>query len=101
MQELSELIESAQKDFAEAKQPAALEDAKARYIGKTGRITMLMKELGKDVKRTYCHEVNDEELRQLVIRETYDKVYAEAKRASGKQERTEKLEEIAAEFCTR
>ncbi len=47
MQELSELIESARADFAAAKQPAALEDAKARYIGKTGRITMLMKELGK------------------------------------------------------
>lgn len=29
----------------------------------------LSKELGKDVKRTYCHEVNDEELRQTIIRE--------------------------------
>ena len=47
MQELTELVESAQRDFAQAEQPAALEDAKARYIGKTGRITMLMKELGK------------------------------------------------------
>ena len=35
----------------------------------------LSKELGKDVKRTYCHEVNDEELRQLIIKETYDKAY--------------------------
>ena len=61
MQELSELIESAQKDFAEAKQPAALEDAKARYIGKTGRITILMKELGKhapEQPRAPGHEIN-------------------------------------------
>ena len=61
MQELSELIESAQKDFAEAKQPAALEDAKARYIGKTGRITMLMKELGKlapEERRARGQEIN-------------------------------------------
>ena len=29
----------------------------------------LSKELGKDVKRTYCHEVNDEELRQTIIKE--------------------------------
>ena len=27
----------------------------------------LMKELGKDVKREYCHETNDEELRQTII----------------------------------
>ena len=36
----------------------------------------LAKELGKDVKRTYCHEVNDEELRQTIIAELYDKAYA-------------------------
>lgn len=47
MQELSELIESAKADFAAAQQPAALEDAKARYIGKAGRITALMKSLGQ------------------------------------------------------
>lgn len=47
MQELSELIESARKAFAEAQQPAALEDAKARFLGKTGALTALMKELGK------------------------------------------------------
>ena len=45
MQELSELIESAQREFAEANAAAALEDAKARYLGKTGSLTMLMKEL--------------------------------------------------------
>lgn len=61
----------------------------------------LMKELGKDVKRTYCHETNDEELRQLVIKETYDKVYAVATSASSKHERTDKFDEIEAEFCTR
>ena len=36
----------------------------------------LSKELGKDVKRTYCHENNDEELRQQIIEELYDKAYA-------------------------
>ena len=61
----------------------------------------LMKGLGKDVKRTYCHETNDEELRQLVIKETYDKVYAVATSASSKHERSDKFDEIEAEFCTR
>lgn len=46
MQDLSELIEAARQSFAQAEQPAALEDAKAQYIGKTGAITMLMKQLG-------------------------------------------------------
>ena len=32
-------------------------------------------ELGTTVKRTYCHEVNDEELRKKVWAETYDKCY--------------------------
>ena len=31
----------------------------------------LAKELGKDVKREYCHEVNDEELREQVNKECY------------------------------
>ena len=47
----------------------------------------LSKELGKDVKRTYCHEVNDEELRQTIIRELYDKAYAIATSGTMKHER--------------
>ena len=46
MDELTQLIESAKADFATATQPAALEDAKARYLGKSGAVTMLMKGLG-------------------------------------------------------
>ena len=51
----------------------------------------LSKELGKDVKRTYCHEVNDEELRQRVIAETYDKAYAVATSGTSKHERMDCL----------
>ena len=36
----------------------------------------LAKELGTDVKREYCDEVNDEELREQVKKETYDACYA-------------------------
>lgn len=46
MDELTQLIESAKADFAAATQPATLEDAKARYLGKSGAVTMLMKGLG-------------------------------------------------------
>ena len=61
MQDLSELIESARQDFAKAEQPAALEDAKAKYIGKTGAVTMLMKQLGAlppEERRARGQEIN-------------------------------------------
>ncbi|MFI3267965.1 MAG: polyribonucleotide nucleotidyltransferase [Rikenellaceae bacterium] len=58
----------------------------------------LSKELGKDIKRTYCHEQKDEELREQVIAATYDKVYEVAKSMSAKHERTEKFEAIEAEY---
>ncbi len=58
----------------------------------------LAKELGKDVKRTYCHEKSDEELREKVVKETYDKVYAVAVSQSAKHERAEKFDAIEAEF---
>ena len=58
----------------------------------------LSKELGKDVKREYSHEVNDEELRKLVQEKTYDKVYTIAKTTPGKHDRHDALEEVKTEF---
>lgn len=58
----------------------------------------LSKELGKDVKRTYCHENNDEELRAAVVAATYDKVYEVAKSMSAKHERSDKFDAIEAEY---
>ena len=52
-------------------------------------------------KRVYCHETNDEELRELVKKETYDKAYAVAKLGLGKQERSEKFAEVIDEFIQR
>jgi phenylalanyl-tRNA synthetase alpha chain len=43
--ELQTLVTQAQADFAHAVAPAALEEAKARYLGKAGRITEAMKGL--------------------------------------------------------
>ena len=61
----------------------------------------LMKELGKDVKRTYCHENNDEELRQTIISELYDKAYAIATSGTMKHERSEAFDALEAEFASR
>ncbi len=61
----------------------------------------LSKELGKDVKRTYCHETNDEELRQQIITELYDKAYAIATSGTMKHERSEAFDALEAEFASR
>ena len=47
MNPLEQLVVSAQADFIAAADAAALENAKAKYLGKTGQITELMKGLGK------------------------------------------------------
>ena len=39
MSDLDQLVASAEADFAAASEPAKLEDAKARYLGKDGAIT--------------------------------------------------------------
>ena len=61
----------------------------------------LMKELGKDVKREYCHETNDEELRQTIITELYDKAYTIATSGTMKHERSEAFDALEAEFAAR
>ena len=47
MNSLDHLVTEAATDFAAAADAATLENAKARYLGKTGKITELMKSLGK------------------------------------------------------
>lgn len=46
MNDLEHLVSSAQSDFAAAETPAELENAKARFVGKSGRVTELLKALG-------------------------------------------------------
>ena len=43
MTELDSIVDAARRSFAEAGTPAELENAKAQFIGKTGRVTELMK----------------------------------------------------------
>lgn len=47
MNSLEQLTVQAQTDFSNAADAAALENAKAKYLGKTGQVTELMKSLGK------------------------------------------------------
>jgi len=57
-----------------------------------------MKELGKDVKREYDHEVNDEALREQMNKELYQPAYDVTKQALEKHARAEAFEKILADF---
>ncbi|MBE3085067.1 MAG: polyribonucleotide nucleotidyltransferase [Bacteroidetes bacterium] len=56
-------------------------------------------EVGSTVKREYCHEVNDEDLRKKVWDETYNKCYQAAKSSTAdKHKRLDAFESIITEF---
>lgn len=58
----------------------------------------LNKELGKDVKREYDHEVNDEDLREKMNNELYQPVYDITKQALPKQERHDAFDKVLTDF---
>ncbi|RFO98732.1 phenylalanine--tRNA ligase subunit alpha [Rhodoferax lacus] len=61
MNELNAIVESAHSAFAQAATPADLENAKALYLGKSGRITELMKgmaALSVDEKKAHGAAIN-------------------------------------------
>ena len=59
----------------------------------------LMEEVGSTVKREYCHEVNDEELRAEVKAACYDKAYAIAAEGNrDKHARAEAFEAVREEY---
>jgi phenylalanyl-tRNA synthetase alpha chain len=61
MNESDQLVESARAEFARAATPADLENAKARYLGKAGRVTELLKALASlppDEKKTRGAAIN-------------------------------------------
>ncbi len=66
MNDLDELVLAAQGDFERAMAPAELENAKARYLGKAGRLTELLKGLAAlttDEKKSRGAAINATKLR--------------------------------------
>ncbi len=58
----------------------------------------LTEAVGKTEKRAYCHEENDEELREAIQKFCYDRCYAIAKSGSAKHERSDAFEALKEEF---
>ncbi len=95
------MVEGEMKEVSEEVMLGAIKYAHEAIKGHCAAQIELMKELGKDVKREYCHENNDEELRQTIISELYDKAYAIATSGTMKHERSEAFEALEAEFAAR
>ncbi len=92
------MVEGEMKEVQEEDLLNALKAAHAAIKPMCELQVELMKELGTDVKREYCHEVNDEELREQVRKECYDKAYSVTKQALEKHARAEAFEAIITEF---
>lgn len=91
------MVEGEMKEVSEADMLEAIKFAHEE-IKKQCRVQIeLMQEKGTVTKRAYCHEENDEELREAVKKFAYDRCYAIAKAGTSKHERTEAFEALAQE----
>ncbi len=92
------MVEGEMKEVQEAEMLEAIKIAHGE-IKKHCQVQLdLAKELGIE-KRTYCHEENDDELKEKVYKETYDKAYAVAmKQNPSKHGRSEDFGKIKEEF---
>ncbi|MDR1554044.1 MAG: polyribonucleotide nucleotidyltransferase [Prevotellaceae bacterium] len=92
------MVEGGMKEVSEADMLEAIKIAH-QEIKKHCKIQMeFTEEVGKTIKREYCHETNDDELKAAVHDFCYEKCYAIAKSGTGKHERTEAFVALKDEF---
>ena len=92
------MVEGEMKEVSEQDLLGALKAAMVAIKPMCELQAELSKELGTDVKREYCHEVNDEELRARMNRELYQPAYDITKQALEKHERADAFEKLLADF---
>lgn len=93
------MVEGEMNEVSEADLLAALKAAHEEIKKHCNVQLELAEAAGKTVKREYCHEVNDEELRKDVHDKCYDKAYAIAKTGSAdKHWRADSFEAICNEY---
>ncbi len=90
MDEISEkeMLEAINFAHEEIKTQIAAQESLAQKVG------------GTEPKREYSHEVHDQELKEKVFKECYDKVYEVAKTPSAKEERGDKFSEVFEQFMS-
>ena len=93
------MVEGEMKEVSEAEMLEAIRVAHEAIKPQCQAQLEMMAEYGKTVKREYCHEENDEELRQAVHDACYQKAYAQATSAdTDKHHREEAFAAIRDEF---
>lgn len=95
------MVEGEMKEVTETEMLEALKIAHEAIKIQCKAQMEFAEELGRTIKREYCHEVNDEELKKRVWDETYDKCYQAARSLTAdKHKREEAFEAVIAEFLT-
>jgi polyribonucleotide nucleotidyltransferase len=93
------MVEGEMKEVSEPEMIEALRIAHAAIKVQCKAQMEFAEELGATVKRTYCHEENDEDLKKKVWDETYDKCYQVARKLTAdKHKREEDFESVVTEF---
>ena len=92
------MVEGEMKEVSEQDLLGALKAAMDAIKPMCELQTALSKELGKDVKREYNHEINDEDLRARMNKELYQPAYDITKQALPKQDRADAFEKLLEDF---
>jgi len=93
------MVEGEMNEISEAEMLEAIKFGHEAIKGQCQVQIELAELTGKTVKREYCHETNDEELRQLIVDKTYAKVLATARLQNpNKHERSDSFSAIKEEF---
>jgi len=92
------MVEGEAKEISEAEMVEAIEFAHDAIKKQVQAQLELAQLAGKTSKRVYNHEPSNPELRDRIFAATYDKVYAVAKSASAKHERSEQFKQIGEAF---
>ncbi|AZA79843.1 polyribonucleotide nucleotidyltransferase [Chryseobacterium sp. G0186] len=93
------MVEGEMKEISEQEMLEAINFGHAEIKKQIEAQERLAEKVGKAFpKREYSHENHDEEIREKVWKETYDKVYEVARTPSGKEERGEKFKALREEF---
>lgn len=92
------MVEGEAKEISESEMVEAIEFAHQIIKKQVQAQVELAQLVGKTTKREYSHEPTNPELRDQIFAATYDKVYAVAKSASAKHERSEQFKQIGEAF---
>ena len=93
------MVEGEMKEISEQEMLEAIQFAHKEIINQIEAQERLAAKVGKSFpKREYNHENHDEEIREKVWKETYDKVFEVARTPSAKEERGEKFKAVLIEF---